>query len=142
MARPCNSLLLAALPVVVAACDIATLPPSQCQEDGFLDITFVGSGFDGLADPLVSYRLTRTDDDFVEESGAAVVEDGAWEERLACGLEAGADASFYWYYDDNGDGRCGGGDRAYVEDIVAPNQDVTIEATPDRPTDPSGCAPF
>lgn len=64
--------------------------PSQCQEEGRFDLVFAGEGFGARGGAMVPFRLARAEDGFVEASGAAIIgEDGAFEERISCGLEAG-----------------------------------------------------
>lgn len=118
-------------------------PPSQCQEDGFYDLVFLGEDFTSRAGDMVPFRLARATDGFVEQSGSAIVgEDGAFEERVSCGLEAAVSYELFWYVRAELGGECSDANKAWLEAIAPPNQDVEVLATPDLPASPDGCAPF
>lgn len=142
MARHRTPPRLAALLLVPAVACGELPPPSQCQTEGSYDLNFTGSGFGGLEDPLVSYRLTNAGETFVVESGAAIVEDGGWNEVLSCALEGGSEYSFHWYFDDDQDGHCGASDRSFLVDIGSPDRDVTVEAEDGHNDNDQACAPF
>jgi hypothetical protein len=118
-------------------------PPSQCQEDGFYDLVFAGEGFNSRVGDMVPFRLARATDGWVEQSGAAIIgEDGAFEERVSCGLEAAVSYDLSWYVREELGADCDDSNKAWVEAISPPNQDVEVVASPDLQADPEGCAPF
>ncbi len=118
-------------------------PPSQCQEDGFFDLVFAGEGFDARVGDMVPFRLARATDGWVEQSGAGIVgEDGGFEERVSCGLEAAVSYDLSWYVRDDLGDDCSEASEAWTEAISPPNQDVEVVASPELQADPDGCAPF